>query len=298
VKEWRKIYSSLIRSDRIAEVSMPARWLYVCLLMAQDDTGHYPWTFINRRALAVATEWTDTETQAYGAELVSAGLCSLTDGGLIEVIGGAAKNGRQRGDRRTFLYPRSTTDIPPVNHISTSDIPPVDRDKRREEKTRDPSPHTPRRARPHEGKPQAAPAERDYSEAFENFWTLYPRKVEKVAAWKAWQTRLKAKASPEALIAAARHYGETCRRASQESRYIKHASTFLGPNEPWKDWKNGAPEDWSPNGTTHVRQGAKPRVERPPGQRPYSEIVAEKVARQRAEREAAGTDRDTRRDEP
>lgn len=75
-----------------------------------------------------------------------------------------------------------------------------------------------------------------YSEEFETFWTNYPRHKEKQAAWKAWNSRQKEGYPAAELQAAARHYAQECRQKSTDEQYIKHASTFLGPNRPFLEY--------------------------------------------------------------
>lgn len=73
-----------------------------------------------------------------------------------------------------------------------------------------------------------------YTPEFLEFWSLYPRKVEKLAAFKAWKARLKSGGSPGDLIAAAKNYASAM--LGTEQKFIKHASTFLGSNKPYRDW--------------------------------------------------------------
>lgn len=75
-----------------------------------------------------------------------------------------------------------------------------------------------------------------YTAEFEKFWSLYPRKVEKRAAFKAWQARLREGISSETLICAAGYYAEYCTANRLEERYIKHPATFLGPSRPFEDY--------------------------------------------------------------
>lgn len=75
-----------------------------------------------------------------------------------------------------------------------------------------------------------------YTAEFEKFWSLYPRKVEKRAAFKAWRARLREGISPETLICAAGYYAEYCMANRLEERYIKHPATFLGPSRPFEDY--------------------------------------------------------------
>lgn len=75
-----------------------------------------------------------------------------------------------------------------------------------------------------------------YSEEFERFWLVYPRKIGKKEAFKNWNTRLKAKVTPETLIEAAKNYAEACKQRGTSPEYIMHPSTFLGPNEKYADY--------------------------------------------------------------
>jgi hypothetical protein len=79
--------------------------------------------------------------------------------------------------------------------------------------------------------PPAAPAEPD---TFPGFWSVYPRKVDKRIAERAYRTALKRGATPEQIIAAARAYAESQRNT--ELRFVKHPSSWLNAgayeNEP------------------------------------------------------------------
>jgi hypothetical protein len=72
----------------------------------------------------------------------------------------------------------------------------------------------------------------EIAESFEIFWAVYPRRVAKEAAHKAFAAAIKRGAEPEALNAGARRYaGE---RAGQEPRYTKHPATWLNGG-CWED---------------------------------------------------------------
>lgn len=82
----------------------------------------------------------------------------------------------------------------------------------------------------------------EYSQAFLRFWDLYPRKIEKKAAWRKWKatvTRYGAAVRGD-LVAAAENYGLA--KVGTDPKVIKHPATFLGPDEPWKDWVRGNPD--------------------------------------------------------
>jgi len=84
----------------------------------------------------------------------------------------------------------------------------------------------------------SATSKEEYTPEFEQFWTFYPRKIEKKRAYRQWKARLKEKVSPEDLIKAAKHYAEYCKKRNTEPEYIKHASTFLSRDKPYEEFTN------------------------------------------------------------
>ena len=68
---------------------------------------------------------------------------------------------------------------------------------------------------------------------FDSFWALYPRKLEKKAARKAYQTALKT-TSPEDLLSGLTNYCEEIKRNGTETRFIKHCTTWLNQG-CWED---------------------------------------------------------------
>ena len=75
-----------------------------------------------------------------------------------------------------------------------------------------------------------------YTSAFGEFWKIYPRKVSKVKAYRCWKTCLKRGDKAEGIIEAAKGYAEIEKRKMTAENYIMHPATFLGPDEPWKDY--------------------------------------------------------------
>jgi hypothetical protein len=73
---------------------------------------------------------------------------------------------------------------------------------------------------------------------FDEFWAVYPRKVAKLAAQKAYDKAIEAGASAAALIAGAKRYA--IEREGQDPRYSKHPSTWLHAG-CWQDEPIGAP---------------------------------------------------------
>lgn len=90
-----------------------------------------------------------------------------------------------------------------------------------------------------------------YPAAFVAFWDIYPRRIGKTAAYKAWLARLndarRAGISIErrtsAMVQAAANYATHVRDQDTDTQFVKHPSTFLGPDDHWKDWAvSAAPE--------------------------------------------------------
>jgi len=90
----------------------------------------------------------------------------------------------------------------------------------------------------------AGKADWEYDQDFLKFWAEYPRKTEKQRAYRCWKTRIREGLSEgltmeglvRDLVDTAKNYAADCRKRRTEERYIKHASTFLGPDRPYLDW--------------------------------------------------------------
>jgi hypothetical protein len=89
-------------------------------------------------------------------------------------------------------------------------------------------------AAPESGSPpkKRARAGAEIAAAFESFWRVYPRKVAKLAALKAFESALAGGATAAAIISGAERY--RTERANEEARYTKHPSTWLAKG-CWED---------------------------------------------------------------
>lgn len=98
-----------------------------------------------------------------------------------------------------------------------------------------------------------------YGPEFEEFWKIYPRKVDKGQAYKTYKARIKDGFSPDDLKAAAESYRRQCEREHTEQKYIKHAKTFLGTNLSFTEYipKKTEADQQRPGGVTSVL-GANP----------------------------------------
>lgn len=98
-----------------------------------------------------------------------------------------------------------------------------------------------------------------FEQEFETeFWPLYPRKVGKGAARKAYVAARKRGVTLEALIAGVKRYA--AERASEDPKFTQHASTWLGA------------EGWDDEPTPKY---VPPRAAAPPGQRTMNDVLNE-----------------------
>lgn len=73
-----------------------------------------------------------------------------------------------------------------------------------------------------------------YTPEFDQFWSVYPRKVGKAASFTRWKTALKLDSS-DYIIQCATNYAKECQHKQTDEQYIKHPSTFL-QQERYKDY--------------------------------------------------------------
>ena len=89
-----------------------------------------------------------------------------------------------------------------------------------------------------------------YPADFEACWAIYPRQIEKQAAFKAWRARLKEGYTAKLLLACSGNYAESCRLNGTEPGYVKHPKTFFGPTRPFLDYRDSPIVEH-----THQRKG-------------------------------------------
>lgn len=74
----------------------------------------------------------------------------------------------------------------------------------------------------------------EYDEEFDALWQIYPRRINKVNAYKAFRASVKRGASMEELTLAVRNYASE--RVGQDEQYTMHGATFFGKSERWRDY--------------------------------------------------------------
>jgi hypothetical protein len=103
MREYRKLYASIVVSEKLANVSTDARWLWVLLVVSQDDEGKYPWTPVKIKALTVGTNWSNDEVQSLGSALAESQLIRIEDQ-WVYIVNGTEKNGQPSNARSLMAY--------------------------------------------------------------------------------------------------------------------------------------------------------------------------------------------------
>lgn len=109
-------------------------------------------------------------------------------------------------------------------------------------------------------------------EAWERFWSIYPRKKDKGAAEKAWNSALRAGTDAKVILDGAEFYVLDCR--TKEAQYIKYPASWLNARG-WQDEADPTPQAPSAIGVPSVAAAMQPR--------PFSEIRHEFMPRNQSE---------------
>ena len=120
------------------------------------------------------------------------------------------------------------------------------------------------------------------SEEFESIWSLYPNKRGKEGALRYYVKWRKAGYSFDQMRSAVSNYRAECQRSGTEPRFIKHGSTFFGPDKPFADYVDGIPQTVV---VGRVEQGQVP-VSREESLRMRSPALARRLDELRREAEA------------
>lgn len=91
-----------------------------------------------------------------------------------------------------------------------------------------------------------------YSVAFEAAWIAYPERPghSKSKAWAAWKARIKAGGTEASMLDGVKRYAAYSATCHTEPQFIKHASTFFGPDMHYlNDWTPPASSRASTPGT-------------------------------------------------
>lgn len=121
---WRKIYASVITSEKLSECSFEARWLWLLLCLNQDNEGKNWATAVKLKSLIVSTDWSvDYVLSTLMPELAQNQLATI-DGNFINVVQGAKKNGTPPNARKSYILTDDTPDahrmrVARVEHVTS-----------------------------------------------------------------------------------------------------------------------------------------------------------------------------------
>ena len=94
-------------------------------------------------------------------------------------------------------------------------------------------------------------AQNDLPDDFAAVWDVYPRKLARKRAQRAYEARRRAGVSAADLLAATENYAKAT--TGQDPQFVKHASTFFGPDEHYADYVNGIPAGANASNSGHGR---------------------------------------------
>lgn len=229
--EWGKLYGTLHSSEKWRRATKNARALW---------TTANSWCIDHEKPGDIPAHMLKSldGTPAEAACLVACGLWETrTDGWAFHAweerqdLQDDVVRRRQANAERKRRSRASHTDVTRDGHTDvTRDTSVTKRDghgargeKRREEKIETPN-----------GVSTAAVA----AEAFDEFWTAYPRRDDKGHAVKAFTAAMR-KTDAETIIDGARKFATTCERERRERKFIPLAATWLN-GERWGDEPGGA----------------------------------------------------------
>jgi hypothetical protein len=142
MRDWRKLHAVVRESEKLAACTFEARWLWVLLLSAQDDSGRFPWTPAKVRGLTVGTDWSAESCLSHASVLAEHGLLHFTDEGFVELAKGEQYNGTPSNARNPLHYelePRAVLTQPELSQDSVSTV----LEESREEESREEEIQTP-----------------------------------------------------------------------------------------------------------------------------------------------------------
>ena len=79
-----------------------------------------------------------------------------------------------------------------------------------------------------------------YSQEFEEFWSVYPKKEDKYHAYEKYKATKRRGTTAEMLLMAAKCYARYFTKPNSDVKYAMQAKRFLGPGQEWLEWYNNA----------------------------------------------------------
>ena len=76
-----------------------------------------------------------------------------------------------------------------------------------------------------------------YPDGFEKIWSKYPyKRGSKKSAWRKWKARRKEGVENDLLLEAVENYTQQIDKQGTDKQFVKHAKTFFGPDEWWREY--------------------------------------------------------------
>jgi hypothetical protein len=97
-----------------------------------------------------------------------------------------------------------------------------------------------------------------YTEDFEKFWIIYPKKKGKWSAYKNWLIATKV-SPPAEILAGATKYAEECRHLKTEDNFIKRPQGWLSDERWWDEYKTPTIDKQKALEDYHKKQERKER---------------------------------------
>ncbi len=77
----------------------------------------------------------------------------------------------------------------------------------------------------------------DYPEDYERIYSLYPdNNGTKKSGWRKWAALRRKGVTQEDIVEAVKNYARVCQVENTAKKYVKHLSTFLGPDDHWREF--------------------------------------------------------------
>ena len=101
-----------------------------------------------------------------------------------------------------------------------------------------------------------------FEEDFDECWKIYPRKIARKVALKAYQSRRRANATKTALLIATQNFAKAMANEGRPLDKIMHGGTFYGPSERWLDYESEASASHTPPSARQHPDDAKVQADR------------------------------------
>lgn len=243
----RILKESICTSETINRLTADEEIFFYRLLVNCDDFGR-----MDGRAAILLAKCFPLRLGRITEPLIEKWLHSLEEAGLVKTylvegrryVQVTTWDKHQQIRARRSKYPQTPESDIVCNHLISDDIKCPRNPIQSESNPNINTPPTPPEGEGEKDVPKRPRRQRGpipYTEEFEEFWAFYPRSTGKQEAMRKWVATLarpeapdRPKATSEMLVIAAKNYA--AERDGEDEKYTKHAATFLGPDEHWREY--------------------------------------------------------------